>query len=279
MPFVPTFGARFHEMVSAGYDCIGWSADGSKVWVTNPERLARDVIPKYFGHSSYASLTRSLHAHSFNKISSTDWMHPAFTRDEPEKAKTITRKRPRSKEAPPAISAAITANADPLFPPLRATSTELSDETHSSDAPLTKVARYAPGETPSPEVAARLAALAEQIRAEKKAAIALQHTLDRLEAHSTRARREELQLRLVVVHLASVLANAAAGAAPITAATQAAATLLARGQLPSPDAGADGEMGCTTAELLSLCDLNEGCSDKCLADHFAEGASLVSLTA
>lgn len=278
MPFVPTFGSRFHEMVSAGHACIGWSEAGDKVWVSNPERLARDVIPKFFGHSSYASLTRSLHAHSFNKISATDWTHPSFTRDEPELAKAITRKRPRSKEAP----AESAATSEPELPPLRPVPPTPSTSAGGPSKDVLsscKAAWSATDETPSPEVAARLAALAEQIRAEKKGAIAMQDTLDRLEAHSTRARREELQLRLVVVHLASVLANAAAGAAPITAATQAAAKLLARGQLPAPDGGSDGEPGCTTAELLSLCDINESCSEKCLADHFAEAASLISLTA
>jgi hypothetical protein len=261
-------------MVSAGHDCIGWSEHGDKVWVSNPERLARDVIPKFFGHSSYASLTRSLHAHSFNKISATDWTHPSFTRDQPELAKGITRKRSRSKEAP-AQSA-----AEPELPPLRPVLPGALTSVGGTSTDLPSASKSArTHETPSPEVAARLAALSEQIRAEKKVAIALQQTLDSLEAHSTRARREELQLRLVVVHLASVLANAAAGAAPITAATQAAATLLARGQLPSFDSGSEGEPVCTTAELLSLCDISESCSEKCLADHFAEAASLISLTA
>jgi len=273
MPFVPTFGSRFHEMVSASHDCIGWSEDGLMVWVSNPERLARDVIPSYFGHSSYASLTRSLHAHSFNKISATDWTHPAFTRDEPELAKTITRKRPRAKEAP-VSTALVVADLPPLCAVPGFGGASSNSGASSSTAPSApKAARLGTYEKPSPEVAARLAALSEQIKAEKKAAATLSQSLTQLEAHSTRARREELQLRLVVVHLASVLATATAGAAPIAAATQVAATLLARGQLP--DGGA--EVGCTTAELLRLCDMSESCNEKNLCDQFAEAASLISL--
>lgn len=169
MPFVPTFGSRFHDMVSAGHDCVGWSEDGRTVWVSNPERLARSVIPSYFGHASYASLTRSLHAHSFNKISATDWTHPAFLRDDPDLSKTITRKRPRVIKDPAA------APDDPmdidLLPPLRAVpiggdAGEASDSSCSSTPSrvLPCLVLVKTAETPSPAVKARLAALAEQVR-------------------------------------------------------------------------------------------------------------------
>ncbi|EOD09163.1 hypothetical protein EMIHUDRAFT_248778 [Emiliania huxleyi CCMP1516] len=100
MPFVPTFGAKLHELVSSGHDCIGWSEDGTHVWVTNPERLARDVIPRFFGHCSYPSLSRSLHAHSFtiSPGSNNTWHHMSFRRDAPALAKTIMRKRPKPNE-------------------------------------------------------------------------------------------------------------------------------------------------------------------------------------
>jgi len=265
MPFVPTFGARFHEMVSAGHDCIGWSEDGETCWVSNPERLARDIIPKYFGHSSYASLTRSLHAHSFNKITSNNiWSHPSFRRDSPALAKTITRKRPRPAKAaappteglglPPLVAggAALASSSN------GASSDDEASGGNPSAAAKAPRLRFAP-ETPSPEVAARLAALREQLRAEKQAAKTLQETLDRLEDSSTKARREELQLRLLVVHLASVLATAAAATAPVLAAATAARTLMAQGQLPAPllEAASREEGGSAVSaplDLLSLCD-------------------------
>lgn len=64
------------------------------MWVSNPERLAREAIPQYYPHSSYASWTRALHAHSFRKLTPSTWGHPDFHRDRPEAAATIGRRRP-----------------------------------------------------------------------------------------------------------------------------------------------------------------------------------------
>jgi len=41
--------------VSAGHSTIGWSREGDTIWVSNPERLGREHIPKYYDHSSYAA--------------------------------------------------------------------------------------------------------------------------------------------------------------------------------------------------------------------------------
>lgn len=68
------------------------------MWVSNPERMAREAIPQYYPHSSYASWTRALHAHSFRKLSPSTWGHPDFHRDRPEAAATIGRRRPTAKK-------------------------------------------------------------------------------------------------------------------------------------------------------------------------------------
>ena len=135
-----------------------------------------------------------------SKITSNNiWSHPSFRRDSPALAKTITRKRPRPAKA------AAPATEGLGLPPLVAGGAALasssngasSDDEASGGNPSAAAKaprlRFAP-ETPSPEVAARLAALREQLRAEKQAAKTLQETLDRLEDSSTKARREELQV-------------------------------------------------------------------------------------
>ena len=77
---------------------------------------------------------------------------------------------------------------------------------------------------------ARLRALEAQIQAERKIVRNLKESLDRVEAQSTRARREELQLRLLVVHLATLVANAAANS-PDTPALAAAQAVLNDGSV------------------------------------------------
>ena len=47
------------EMVNAGHEQIGWSVDGTTLVITNPERLASHVLPKYFRRSQYSSWVRA----------------------------------------------------------------------------------------------------------------------------------------------------------------------------------------------------------------------------
>ena len=89
------------EMVNAGYEDIGWSADGSKIVVKKPERLASVVMPQFFRHSQYASWVRALNAYNFKKVSAGQWEHPYFQRDKPELLKKIVRKGKEAKAATP----------------------------------------------------------------------------------------------------------------------------------------------------------------------------------
>ena len=46
------------EMVNAGYDDIGWSADGSRITIKKPDRLASLILPLFFRHSQYPQAGR-----------------------------------------------------------------------------------------------------------------------------------------------------------------------------------------------------------------------------
>jgi len=263
-----TFAHKCHQMVSAGHSTIGWTPEGDTIWVSNPERLAREHISQYYDHSSYASWTRALHAHSFRKLTPSTWSHPEFHRDRPEAANAIVRKRPphrggkpaRSKEEPPVLmepKASKTSKATRVtkvgkgpktstvedteedteeeelmqllqLPPLRATASDDSadqEEPGESDTETVEESDFvqvrprpaASMDQPSPQVAARLQKLREQILREKEVARQLRAMLEQLEAHATRARREELQLRHSVVQLAEWIATTAM--APAVAAT------------------------------------------------------------
>lgn len=191
------------------------------MWVSNPERLAREDIPKYYPHSSYASWTRALHAHQFRKLTPSTWRHPDFHRDRPEAAATIARRRPNrpSKQAAGTLESLRPSEADdvlalgPLVPQhddeagsAAEGSADASGEEEQAASEGGRDVKAA--EQPSPVVAARLAALREQIVRERAAMQQLKGVIERLEAHVTRARREELQLRSQVVQLASWVATA-----------------------------------------------------------------------
>ncbi|KAL1521623.1 hypothetical protein AB1Y20_021281 [Prymnesium parvum] len=87
------------EMVNAGHEEVGWSADGDRIVVTNPERLASVVLPLYFRHSQYASWVRALNAYNFRKARPGQWFHPNFRRGRPENLKFILRKQPGVRKA------------------------------------------------------------------------------------------------------------------------------------------------------------------------------------
>jgi len=86
------FPALLYSMVNGGFEECGWTAEGDEFWISNPERLASTVIPQFFGHSSYASLHRSLNSYDFHKVSPSVWKHPLFHRDRPDDVQKIQRK-------------------------------------------------------------------------------------------------------------------------------------------------------------------------------------------
>ena len=58
----------------------------------NPERLAENVLPRYFRHTQYSSWVRTLNHYSFRKTRPGQWVNPHFQRDKPELLHHITRK-------------------------------------------------------------------------------------------------------------------------------------------------------------------------------------------
>ena len=70
----------------------GWSADGTEIVVCNPERLAENVLPRYFRHTQYSSWVRTLNHYSFRKTRPGQWANPHFQRDKPELLQYVKRK-------------------------------------------------------------------------------------------------------------------------------------------------------------------------------------------
>ena len=80
------------EMINGNFFECGWSADGTEIVVRNPERLAENVLPRYFRHTQYSSWVRTLNHYSFRKTRPGQWVNPHFQRDKPELLHYITRK-------------------------------------------------------------------------------------------------------------------------------------------------------------------------------------------
>ena len=80
------------EMINGGFVDCGWSADGTEIVVYNPERLAENVLPRFFRHTQYSSWVRTLNHYSFRKTRPGQWINPNFQRGKPELLHIITRK-------------------------------------------------------------------------------------------------------------------------------------------------------------------------------------------
>ena len=82
------------QMLESGSEYIRWSEDGTCIVVTNPERMATSVLPRFFRRSQYSSWVRALNAYSFRKVGVGRWRHPDFQRGVPERLQFITRQTP-----------------------------------------------------------------------------------------------------------------------------------------------------------------------------------------
>lgn len=200
-------------------------------WVSNPERLAVELIPVHYEHSSFASWMRALHAHNFKKTAGPaqtrqTWGHPDFHRDDPARAALITRKRPQRRTVPERPPTPVAAFEQLL---------RVSSPPH--DGAASGAAQGAGSlQQPSPEVASRLANLRAQLDYERKCMTQLKGMLERLEADATRQRREELRERALAYQLACCLARAAApalGETTVPALAAAVSPILSTSQLSS----------------------------------------------
>ena len=66
----PAFINKLWNMLndSANVDMIRWSDDGKSFFVINRERFVKDILPKYFKHSNFASFVRQLNMYGWHKV-------------------------------------------------------------------------------------------------------------------------------------------------------------------------------------------------------------------
>ncbi|EDO17740.1 hypothetical protein Kpol_1033p46 [Vanderwaltozyma polyspora DSM 70294] len=66
----PTFVNKVWNMVNDdnNAELIRWSSDGLSIVINNREELVREILPKYFKHSNFASFVRQLNMYGWHKV-------------------------------------------------------------------------------------------------------------------------------------------------------------------------------------------------------------------
>lgn len=80
-------------------EVAGWTPDGERVYVEDPEVFARDWIPTVYRHRKYSSFVRQLHVYGFNKVLKLStvstlphvYRNHNFVRDKPELMRLLRR--------------------------------------------------------------------------------------------------------------------------------------------------------------------------------------------
>jgi hypothetical protein len=92
----PVFLRKTYVMLDESpSDVVGWSHDGLSFIVSNAEKFAEHIIPRYFKHKNLASFVRQLNFYGFRKVkhsrntgpaddSIIEFKHPQFQKGKPE---------------------------------------------------------------------------------------------------------------------------------------------------------------------------------------------------
>ena len=79
----PAFLSSLYEMLGAGHDdIIRWSQAGTAFEICNADRLARELLPKYFRHGKFASFQRQLNMYGFRKWPKAQARTRTYSHDE-----------------------------------------------------------------------------------------------------------------------------------------------------------------------------------------------------
>ncbi|GAA6010427.1 hypothetical protein JCM10207_001299 [Rhodosporidiobolus poonsookiae] len=67
---VPAFLNKLFNMVSdpATDDLIHWSEDGDSFFITSQDRVAKELLPRFFKHENFGSFVRQLNMYGFHKV-------------------------------------------------------------------------------------------------------------------------------------------------------------------------------------------------------------------
>lgn len=101
-PFIPGFLVKLLDMVNEGIH-IKWNEQGTTFIVTNQDKFAREVLPKYFKHSNFTSFIRQLNMYGFHKLmnvkgNKSEFQNEYFQRDHPDLLEHVVRRKHATEE-------------------------------------------------------------------------------------------------------------------------------------------------------------------------------------
>ncbi len=96
-PVLPAFLSKTYALLNdqSSHSCIKWSPGGKSFLILDQDRLATEVLPRYFKHGNVASFVRQLNMYSFHKIGDLhglEFSHSFFQRDRPDLLNKVRRK-------------------------------------------------------------------------------------------------------------------------------------------------------------------------------------------
>ncbi|EGW31922.1 uncharacterized protein SPAPADRAFT_61025 [Spathaspora passalidarum NRRL Y-27907] len=101
-------------------DIVRWTHTGDSFVVLNTNEFTKEILPRHFKHSNFASFVRQLNKYDFHKVKISneeratypygddtwEFKHPDFRQNDRESLDNIKRKGPTSKKATPGASSA-----------------------------------------------------------------------------------------------------------------------------------------------------------------------------
>ncbi|EEQ39290.1 HSF-type DNA-binding family protein [Clavispora lusitaniae] len=95
------------------YDVVRWTAGGNSFVVLNTNEFTKEILPRHFKHSNFASFVRQLNKYDFHKVKISteekrsyqygddawEFQHPDFRKDDRDALDNIRRKAPLKKDA------------------------------------------------------------------------------------------------------------------------------------------------------------------------------------
>jgi osomolarity two-component system response regulator SKN7 len=121
------FVKKLYQMLQevAYRDVVTWTTNGDLFVVLNTNEFTKEILPRHFKHSNFASFVRQLNKYDFHKVkisneekqnykygeAAWEFKHPDFRKDDRELLENIKRKGPTTKKHPDLPSGAASATA------------------------------------------------------------------------------------------------------------------------------------------------------------------------
>ncbi|KAJ1688021.1 hypothetical protein LUZ63_019411 [Rhynchospora breviuscula] len=95
---LPPFLTKTYEMVddSSTNHIVSWSSSNSSFIVWDPQKLATELLSKFFKHKNFSSFVRQLNTYGFHKVDPEQWefANDDFVRGQRHRLKNIHRRKP-----------------------------------------------------------------------------------------------------------------------------------------------------------------------------------------